>query len=617
MKIYYLSIFLVLVSAQFADARNYYVSNTGNDNAAGTFNAPFLTINKAAEMAMPGDTIIVRGGVYREWVKPLRGGTSEEKRIVYKAYPGETPVIKGSERITDWVKESGSVWRVEVDDSLFGNYNPFITNVGGRFFRIGGENHVGDVFLNETWYTEQFIRTDIDNQEETWYTEHRGNTTIIWANFGDKNPNEELAEIRVRECVFAPVKEGLSYITVDGFKIMQGASNWVGNEKTQRAMMLTMGGTHWIIQNCHLTLSKCVALSGATQNMPLDDINKMGHHHVRYNLIDHCGQSGISGQRGWTASIIEGNVIQDINKKEQFGGDESGGIKIHVSADLLIKNNIVRRVRRVRKLKPGTYPGIWIDWRNQGIRITGNVIYDIDMNAIFMEMNRGRNLVDHNIIMNEDLSSCSERLVVAHNLFYNSRVRPRPGMVSGRTVEYLVPHATTAAGKRVSPQVGLEDKYYNNVYINEGGYEPPTKTGFVSDYNVFYDGAEKYFGNKNSIVSTNFNTNFSYTEDFNSVTISYTINSSPIDVGAPLIDRDFIGVDELTKSSLEDRDGNPISLDRDVVGNLRSASSSVAGPFAAKSPGRITLKLIAGPQANPQKDSNKEISSPWRYVKTE
>ena len=340
----------------------------------------------------------------------------------------------------------------------------------------------------------------------------------------------------------------------------------------------------------------------------------MGHHHVRYNLIDHCGQTGISGQRGWTGSIIEGNVIQDINTKRQFGGEESGGIKIHCSADLLIKNNIIRRIR---KLEKGTYPGIWIDWRNQGVRITGNVIYDVDSKAIFMEMNRGMNLIDHNIIMDERVYSCSERLVMAHNLFYNSGIKPAPAFARDRSVEYLKPHTTITTGNKVSPQVSLNDKYYNNIYINEAGREPYTKTGFVSDYNVFYNVAEKYYGNEHGILNTNFNSNFSYTEDTNSVTIRYTINSSPMDVGAPLIDRDFIGVDELTKSSLEDRDGNPITLDRDVVGNLRSENSAVAGPFAAENPGKITLKLMAGPQANPQKDSNKAISSPWRHVKTE
>lgn len=43
---------------------DYYVSPTGSDGNAGTSAAPFKTIQKAASVAGPGDTVIVREGVY-------------------------------------------------------------------------------------------------------------------------------------------------------------------------------------------------------------------------------------------------------------------------------------------------------------------------------------------------------------------------------------------------------------------------------------------------------------------------------------------------------------------------------------------------------------------------
>src|SRR5436309_7824314 len=51
----------------------YYVSMTGSDGNPGTLAAPFKTIQRAANSAGAGDTVLVRGGVYRETVKPRSG----------------------------------------------------------------------------------------------------------------------------------------------------------------------------------------------------------------------------------------------------------------------------------------------------------------------------------------------------------------------------------------------------------------------------------------------------------------------------------------------------------------------------------------------------------------
>lgn len=55
-------------------AKTYHVAKTGNDRNKGTKEAPFLTIQRAADVAMPGDSILVHEGEYREWVDPKMGG---------------------------------------------------------------------------------------------------------------------------------------------------------------------------------------------------------------------------------------------------------------------------------------------------------------------------------------------------------------------------------------------------------------------------------------------------------------------------------------------------------------------------------------------------------------
>jgi chitodextrinase len=86
------AIILFAVSAQAADR---YVSLSGNDASAGTLAAPFRTVTHAATVALPGDTIHVRGGVYSERVKIYSKGTASA-RITFKPYSGEKVTFDGT-----------------------------------------------------------------------------------------------------------------------------------------------------------------------------------------------------------------------------------------------------------------------------------------------------------------------------------------------------------------------------------------------------------------------------------------------------------------------------------------------------------------------------------------
>jgi len=107
-----------------ASAKEFHVSVKGNDRNDGSSSAPFKAISAAARVAQPGDVITVHEGTYRERITPPRGGTSDEKRIVYQASPGEKVVIKGSEVIRDWKPFAPGVWKVTLPNSFLANTIP-------------------------------------------------------------------------------------------------------------------------------------------------------------------------------------------------------------------------------------------------------------------------------------------------------------------------------------------------------------------------------------------------------------------------------------------------------------------------------------------------------------
>ena len=142
-------------------AKEFHVAITGSDANPGTTKAPFRTIQHAADMAQPGDVIIVHKGVYRERIDPPRGGTSDARRIVYQAAPGEKVTITGSEPMTGWLKVTNDTWKVTITNAYFGKFNPYADRIHGDWCSNPRGYHTGAVYLNGDWLTETATFGDV------------------------------------------------------------------------------------------------------------------------------------------------------------------------------------------------------------------------------------------------------------------------------------------------------------------------------------------------------------------------------------------------------------------------------------------------------------------------
>ncbi|SFR26949.1 MULTISPECIES: right-handed parallel beta-helix repeat-containing protein [unclassified Paenibacillus] len=82
--------------AASAAGTEYYVSTSGSDSNAGTNDAPWKTLQHAADVAPAGSTVYVRGGVYKQKLKITRSGSASQGPIVFTNYGTETAIIDGS-----------------------------------------------------------------------------------------------------------------------------------------------------------------------------------------------------------------------------------------------------------------------------------------------------------------------------------------------------------------------------------------------------------------------------------------------------------------------------------------------------------------------------------------
>jgi len=553
-------------------AREIHVAKTGSDSGSGSRGAPYVTIGKAARVAQPGDIVTVHTGTYREWVKPARGGTGEKQRITYRAAPGEEVLVKGSERISSWKRQTGGVWKVELPNSFFGAYNPYALKVSGGWLNYGQWHHRGDVYLNDEAFYEKETAAEVDKAKRSWHCRVDGETTTIRANFGQANPNEELTEINVRESLFMPEITGLKYITVDGFHFMHAAANWAPPVlELQTGAVGPRMGKHWIIQNCTITNARCVGIIlGHAPGVDYDDIDAFGDHIVRNNVIRRCGQAGIAGQKGATRSMICGNFIEDTNYRKEFGGWETAAIKFHNSVDTVIRGNLIRGVFRQIQ---GAF-GIWMDYGNQGTRITGNIIYNTDEATVFLEMNHGPTLVDNNVLIGQSVRSNSEATVFAHNLFVDCGYEYHPD--TKRRSQYYKPHTTEVVGRKTG--TARDDRWFNNIFVRRGLGPVKTASGYASDYNVFLEGAKKSsFGDENSVVVP-FLARLSVQDRPFGAKITFSVNDAPFRTQGPKVNAELVGVFPTVGQTTEDRHSRPIAVDTDLNGT--KYRQPLPGPLA-------------------------------------
>ncbi|MGH9867893.1 MAG: PKD domain-containing protein [Candidatus Polarisedimenticolia bacterium] len=112
-----------------AAGRTFYVSPQGSDSAAGSLTAPWRTVGFGAGRLAPGDTLLVRGGTYREAPSISVSGTAAQP-ITIASYPGETAVLDSGP--ADFRTAGNQDW--ELVDAALGEYRSVRTISGGTVY---------------------------------------------------------------------------------------------------------------------------------------------------------------------------------------------------------------------------------------------------------------------------------------------------------------------------------------------------------------------------------------------------------------------------------------------------------------------------------------------------
>jgi hypothetical protein len=450
-----------------AFTRTYHVDGTSSrasDENPGTPELPFKTIDRAAAIVAPGERVVVHAGIYRECIRPMRGGTSPGLMVAFLA-EGDV-IVRGSDVVrSGWTPRGDGVWALDLRTVAFGAEDPFdLENIPEASFELMSWAEElrakppatlprGMVFLEGRRLQRVATRDELSRTPGSHWTDREARELLVHLDAGT-DPNTASLEITTRGSCFRPRTRGLGFIHVRGF-VFEHVGN--GFPRPQEGAVSVAGGHHWLIEDNTIRQVNGIGIDigdgwyGGSVRPSEGGRDRSGWNIVRRNVVSQTGVCGIAGNPARDAlieeNVLSGNTLYAIEKLY-----ECAAIKTHRNHGTLIRGNLVT---------DGAVNGIWMDWDNRDSRCTRNVVVNC-RTGIYLEASVVDPvcLIDRNVVWGAqegilEQDSANQRFL--HNLVGHSVAGiVLRGRVSRRLVSTWPWRRTTGGGHTVANNAFVE-----------------------------------------------------------------------------------------------------------------------------------------------------------------
>jgi len=331
------------------------------DTNPGTRARPFQTISAAAKRVKPGDTVLVRPGVYREAVHLTVSGTQGHP-ITFRSETPQAAVVDGADVVTGFTPETAGVWSFPAPNIV----------------SLGSDANAGEWIPGDVVYLEGTPLTRVTNRAAlipgTYFLDYAGKR-VLFAPYENQTPNQGVIEFTTRNGLLAAEKP-LDDIHVQGFTLIHNG-DWFGSLHA-----LTVCGQRWAVEDNRILWSSYAGIAFRHSN----------HCVVRNNLVDWSGAENVVGNS--TANLLfENNRLLHGNWQRQGPGFEGGALKMVSTYDSLYKNNEAAYFYGY---------GMWFDIGCGDNTFQGNTIHDsVNGSALFAEISWRIHFRDNIIYNNE------------------------------------------------------------------------------------------------------------------------------------------------------------------------------------------------------------------------
>jgi parallel beta-helix repeat protein len=413
------------------------VSVKGNDNSAGTADAPYRTLNRAISRAASGATIVLRRGTYHESVI-----VPDNKRLTIQSWPKEQVWLDGSETVTSWTPQ-GNVWvhegwTAEFDTSpTYTKGAPDSTEPGWSFVNA---SYPLAAYPDQLWLSGKPQRQVASLSQVTAGTffHDRANNRLYMGS--------------------SPVDEVVAASTLQIALRVRGAGTVIRGIGIGRYAPSVPDLATVRLEVPNVTLEHVAVTDNSVTGIGIFSSGAR----LRNVLAARNGMLGITGSM--SDDLVLERVVADGNNSERFNSAPiAGGAKFHKSRGVTIRDS---------RFTNNLASGLWFDQSNYNMVVTGNEVSGNSHHGVFLEIS-AKGIVANNLITdNADwglLISNTSDTQVWNNTFVDNgdgiwliQDSRRPDNFPGNDPRhYPDPTMTWLIGPAT---------FHNNVIVNSGGY---------------------------------------------------------------------------------------------------------------------------------------------------
>ncbi len=422
----------------------FYVSPEGNPEATGSSLDEPTSLRHAIIRAQTGDTVVLRGGIYRT------GSVYFNQGITLQPYHDEEPVLKGTLLVSsgDWKKAAEGIWKTQ--------WTHLFPAAPADWWRP--ERHLDTTPLHRFNYDMVFA----DDQrlesagsieevsENSYYIDYENGWVFI-----GRNPAETSIEITAHDSALVRTMRRVHNRDNDGigptirgitFTRYARLALLVEGVEPGRPMDASEFGKDVVgttIEN--VTISHCSRVAGYFRG---DDLT------IRQSLIADCATEGIYVINSANV-LLERNIITRTNSHTPIMGYYASAIKIfNQSHYVVVRDNVI--------IDNPHASGIWYDVGNNHGLVVNNWVENTN-DGFFFEISEGA-ICAGNVFVNASpgvriLNSAD--VAVYQNTFYNSPLQVIRTMRSSAAGDHFGWHESAG------PSVAQRDRHIalNNLFI--------------------------------------------------------------------------------------------------------------------------------------------------------
>lgn len=433
-------LFFTLIFTFAANAKTYYVSNSGSDNNSGTSSSsPWRTVSKVSSFSgfLPGDAILFnRDDVfYGELI--INNSGSSGNPITFGAYgTGADPVITGFTNVTSWNNLGGNIWE---------SANAVSSLASTNMVSVNGANTPMGRYPNSGWLTYQSFsgRTSITSGSLSGSPNWTGADVVIrkqrWIIDRNKVTSQSGGTIYYTSASTYNGQNGYGFFIQNDSRTLDETNEWYFNPSTKKIRIYNtstpsnvrvasidtlvnvqyrnfiifdnlsfqgsnkdaftiMSSSNVTIQNCSIDYSGYDAVWG-NKNGGQSSTNFV----LKNTTINHTNNNGINLSNEFSSPLITNNIIKNTGMVVGMGGSGDGtsiAIQTHCNSakiqynlldstgymgiqffnnNTIVNNNFINHFCMVKLDGAGIYT--WIG--KTGIRYTGQkVLNNIVINGM-------------------------------------------------------------------------------------------------------------------------------------------------------------------------------------------------------------------------------------------